>query len=62
MDRMNTIAERIDSVLDGEDCLEVAVVLGGALARAVALATPEVSKRKKLVDLCVHGELRRLLN
>jgi hypothetical protein len=62
-ERMDTIAERIDSVIDGEDCLEVAVVLGEALAKAIALATPEASKRRKLIELFVFpAEQRRALN
>jgi hypothetical protein len=61
--RMDAIAARIDSALDGEDCLEVAVVLGEALAKAIALATPETNKRRKLIELFVFpAEQRRALN
>jgi hypothetical protein len=59
MDRMDTIAERIDSVLDGEDCLEVAVVLGAHWRARLRL--PPLRSASGRSDLCVHGELRRLL-
>jgi hypothetical protein len=53
-DRMDTIAERIDLALDGEDSLEAALILGETLARVVTGLTTSVDKRRRLIELFVN--------